>query len=288
LAKGSSNFYPRSLTLLANILKSIDQWHSSQAQVASELGISRPLVSYYVTKAIRTGFVNELFRDKIRVLELTHKGKTFLDQYGKQYSKLSSSTSLQNQLPICRAENIRFKARVYKLPGKSLDWNKVTMNNWSQYNSVLDDIKVHLNNGKMPTIEFIPSPINGSSPWELFGILYNDCNEVARKLEQTLDMEIGRLEIEHGPEWVVYDPVASIISKQNGQITVDQLGKINASKPLRQGELEYFDPRFAAEYLSMPRRISNIEKLLEDLVKKENEAPKAKTNNSDVNEHEKI
>jgi hypothetical protein len=159
------------------------------------------------------------------------------------------------------------------------------MNNWSQYNSVLDDIKVHLNNGKMPTIEFIPSPINGSSPWELFGILYNDCNEVARKLEQTLEMEIGRLEIEPGAEWVVYDPVASIISKQNGQVTVDQLGKINASKPLRRGELEYFDPRFAAEYLAMPRRISNIEKLLEDLVKKGNEAPKAKTN-SEVNEHE--
>ena len=86
--------------------------------------------------------------------------------------------------------------------------------------------------------------------------------------------KIGRLETESGPEWVVYDPVASIISKQNGQITVDGLGKINASKPLRRGELEYFDPRFAAEYLTMPRRISNIEKLLEDLVKKE----KAKEN----------
>ena len=141
------------------------------------------------------------------------------------------------------------------------------MNNCNQYNSIVDNIKVHLNNGKAPSIEFIPSPINGSNPWELFGILYYDCNEVARKLEQLLEMEIGRLEIESGPEWVVYDPVASIISKQNGQITVDGLGKINASKPLRRGELEYFDPRFAAEYLSMPRRISNIERLLEDLLK---------------------
>ena len=56
-------------------------------------------------------------------------------------------------------------------------------------------------------------------------------------------MEIGRLETESGPEWVVYDPVASIISKQNCQITVDGLGKINASKPHRRGELEYFDPK---------------------------------------------
>jgi hypothetical protein len=57
---------------------------------------------------------------------------------------------------------------------------------------------------------------------------------------------------------------ANIISKQNGQITVDGLAKINASKPLRRGEIEYFDPRFAADYITMPMRISNIEKLLED------------------------
>jgi hypothetical protein len=88
-------------------------------------------------------------------------------------------------------------------------------------------------------------------------------------------MEIGRLEIESRPEWVVYDPVASIISKQNSQITVDGLGKINASKPLHRGELEYFDPRFAADYITMPKRISNIEKILEDLLKKEKEHSKA-------------
>ena len=200
-------------------------------------------------------------------MSLRKRVKTFSTSTSKQYNKQSLSGNNNHPLPICCAENIRFKARVHKLPTKPLDWNKIEMNNWNQYNSIVDNIKVHLNNGKAPSIEFIPSPINGSNPWELFGILYYDCNEVARKLEQLLEMEIGRLEIESGPEWVVYDPVASIISKQNGQITVDGLGKINASKPLRRGELEYFDPRFAAEYLSMPRRISNIERLLEDLLK---------------------
>ena len=248
-------------------MASIDQKHSTQAQIAFELKISKPLVSYYVRKSTKIGYIKDLFRDKIRVLELTQEGKNFLDQYSKQYNKQSFSSNNNHSLPICCAENIRFKARIHKLPSKLLDWNKVEMNNWRQYNSIIDDIKVHLNNGKVPSIEFIPSPINGSNPWELSGILYYNCNEVARKLEQLLEMEIGRLEIESGPEWVVYDPVASIISKQIGQITVDGLGKINASKPLRRGELEYFDPRFAAEYLSMPRRISNIERLLEDLLK---------------------
>ena len=141
------------------------------------------------------------------------------------------------------------------------------MNNWKQYNSIVDNIRVHLNDGKSPSIEFIPSPIDGENPWELFGILYNDCNEVARKLEQLLDMEIGRLELEPGAQWVVYDPLAKLISRYNGQITLDGFGKINASKPFRRGEIEFFDPRFAADYISMPKRISNIEKLLEDFLK---------------------
>lgn len=281
MSKDSSKFYSRSLTLLANIMGSIDQKHSTQAQLASELKISQPLVSYYIKKAIKLEYIREQFRDKIRVLALTQDGKIFLDQYkykyqykynsNYKYDKQSSDTYSKDQLHICRAENIRFKARVYKLPIKPIDWNKVEMNNWRQYNSIIDDIKVHLNYGKIPSIEFIPSPISGSNPWELFGILFNDCNEVARKLEQLLGIEIGRLEIESRPEWVVYDPVANIISKQNGQVTVDQLGKVNASKPLRRGELEYFDPGFAAEYLTMPSRISNIEKLLEEFMKKEKE-----------------
>jgi hypothetical protein len=201
-------------------MESIDQKHSTQAQLASELKISEPHISYYVRKAIRMGYIKELFRDKVRALEITQTGKIFLDQYKYKheyiykygYDKQSSST-YKNQLPICRAENVRFKAKVHKLPSEPLDWNKVEMNNWRQYINIIDTIKVHLNNGKDPSIEFIPSPINGSNPWELFGILYNDCNEVARKLEQLLDMEIGRFEIEPGAEWVVYDPVASIISK---------------------------------------------------------------------------
>lgn len=234
--------------------------HSCQSQIAKTVDLNKSHVSYYVKKAIKIGYVNEICRDRVKILDLTQKGTNSIDQY-------KNLTSTKQQLPRCRVENIRFKAVVYRPPSKPLDWKQVAMSNWTQYNSIVDDIKVHLNCGKSPTIEFIPSPIDGSDPWQLFGILYNDCNEAARKLEQTLDMEIGRLELEHGTEWVVYDPVANIISRQSGQITVDGLGKINASKPLRRGEIEYFDPRFAADYITMPMRVSNIEKLLEELLR---------------------
>ena len=173
-----------------------------------------------------------------------------------------------SQIPTCRAENVRFIARVHKFPTRRVDWHKVEMNNWNQYNATVDDIKVHLNEGINPTIEFRPSPIEGDNPWELCCILYHKCTEVAKKLEEIFDMEIGRLEMESRPEWVVYDPLATQICKYNGQITVDGLAKINASKPSRIGAFEYFDPRFAAEYCTIPRRVSNIEKLLQELLEK--------------------
>ena len=91
-----------------------------------------------------------------------------------------------------------------------------------------------------------------------------------RRLEQTLDMEIGRLEMESGVEWVIYNPMAGTMCKSNGQITIEGLGKVNASKPLHRGEMEYFDIRRAANYFSMPERLARMEKRLEqhsDLLK---------------------
>jgi DNA-binding MarR family transcriptional regulator len=267
LLDNGSKFYSKSYTFIVHILEMVRE-HYTQSQIANTLGISKSHVSYYVNKTIVLGYINEICRDRIRILELTQKGTNFLDQYENNYNNQTSS----RQLPMCRAENLRFKAKVFRLPRIQLDWNRIEMNNWTQYNSIVDDIRVHINDGKVPSIEFIPSPIDGNNPWELFGILFNDCNEVARRLEQTLDMDIGRLEIEHGAEWAIYnDPVAKLISKFNGQISVEGLGKINASKPLRRGEIEFFDPMFAVDYISMPKRISNIEKLLEELLKREKE-----------------
>ena len=227
-------------------------------EIAHMLRLEKSHVSYYITRAKERGYLNELCRDKIKILELTQPGKNFLDQYDKK--------TKGKQLPNCRAENVRFKAPIHRLPTKTPDWHKVEMNNWSQYNSTVDNIKVKINMGKTPTIEFIPSPVDGDNPWEPYVLLVNECTKVARKLEQTLDMQIGLLEPESGPEWVVNDPVADSLCKYNGQITIKGLAKVNASKPSRRGAVEYFDPLRAAEYFTMPRRVAKIERLVEEII----------------------
>jgi DNA-binding MarR family transcriptional regulator len=254
-----SKFYSKSLTYLISILEMINQEFTLK-KISDTLGIEQPHVSYYIRRAREFRYITESRpRDRFKIIKLTQPGINFLDQYrNKVRNKRGAS---------CRAENIRFKAPVHRMPPKNPDWDRVKMNNWSQYKSRVDDIKVRLNMGKSPTIEFLPSPLAGKNHDELYGILYHECTEAARKLEQTLDMEIGRLELEPGAEWVAHDPVARTICKSNGQVTIEGLGKINASKPLRRGEIEYFDLRRAVDYFEMPERVFRIEKMLEELLK---------------------
>ena len=64
---------------------------------------------------------------------------------------------------------------------------------------------------------------------------------------------------------VVYDPIAKNFCQYNGQVTVDGIGKVNASKPRNIGEFEFHDPRALVDYMAMPRRLYNIERKVSDL-----------------------
>ena len=254
----SSKFYPKSLTLLGDILRMIDQG-SSRTHIVQVCGGRKSLVSYYIKRAKEHGYLNVICRDKITILVLSQQGKRFLDQSSK-----TRGTQLKSAESCCRAENVRLIAPIHRLPHRTPSWKRIEMNNWSQYTSTVDNIMVRYNDSRNPSIEFLPSPIDGDSPWQLCGIIYHECCEVARKLEELLDIDIGRLRFESGVEWVVYDPIAKVMCKYNGQITCDGLGKVNASKPSSRGEIEFFDPRRASEYFEMPERLSRVEKLLEE------------------------
>jgi predicted transcriptional regulator len=135
----NSKFYRKSLTLLLPILEMINEGFIP-TDIASWLDISKQLVSYYIKKAIESGYVRELWQDTFKAYELTQPGKNFLAMSNHQhYSSLSK--------PICRAENIRFKASVYKMPSSSVDCHTVGMRNWTQYTTEVDYIKIKLNDG---------------------------------------------------------------------------------------------------------------------------------------------
>jgi predicted transcriptional regulator len=256
----NSKFYSKSLTLLLPILEMINGGCIA-SNIATTLGISKSHVSYYIGRAKDNGFVTEVCRDTFKAYELTQPGKNFLAMYQNKVGEQQTTSK------ICRAENIRFKAPVYKMPSKPVDLHKVEMHNWNQYTTEVDSVKVKLNDGDNPTIEFLPAAIDGNDPDKLYIKLFSDCNEVAKHLEQTFDMQIGRLELSSKGEWVIYNPLAKAITNTTGRITVDGIGKINASLPNRYGEFEFHDPRAAAEFLEMPGRLARLEQHMEDVLK---------------------
>ena len=228
------------------------------SQIAKKLNRGKQLISYHIIKLKKFGYVKEKTRDVYKLLEITQAGKNFLDQY--------VTINSNNNLPICRLENIRFKASVSKMPTpESLDWRKIEMNNWAQYNAQVDNVKVRLNNGKSPTVEFIPSPIDGDDPYSLRDTAFYECIKAAEKLKETLQIEIDIPQQSSLPEYVVYNPVAKEFSKHLGQVKVENIGRVNASKPRRIGEFEFSDPRTAAVFMDLPRRVDDLHQKVENL-----------------------
>ena len=83
LLSDGSKFYSKSLTLLVRILELINE-EFILIKIAKVLNMEKSHVSYYIGKAKRAGFVKEVLRDRIKILELTQVGKNFLDQYQVQ------------------------------------------------------------------------------------------------------------------------------------------------------------------------------------------------------------
>jgi len=256
----SPNFYTKSLTLAPLILNLIDEG-LRESEIAKELKLSKQRVSYHVSKLKVRGYVKENGRDVFKLLEITQPGKNFL----AMYQDLSGTS-----MSICRAENIRFKAPVYKMPSSTADWHRVEMNNWVQYTTEVDSIKIKLNGGNSPTIEFIPAPVEGNDPIKLYCSLILDCSDAAKNLEQTLGILIGRPELSSKGEWIIYNPLAKTITEYAGRVTVDGVGAINASLPNRVGEFEFYNPRAAAEFLEMPRRVARLERDMKKLLQHHN------------------
>jgi hypothetical protein len=174
--------------------------------IAKQMKLDKSLVSYYINKAKDYGLVKVVTRDVITILDLTQAGKNFLDQYNKN----------NPSIPLCRVENIQFKASIEKMPTVPVSWKRIQMHNWVQYNSEIDSVKVRLNAGKNPTLELIPSPVEGSDPFDLYTILLYDCISVINELYYRIGLEVGRLKLSSRGEWLVYDPIARSFCKTNG------------------------------------------------------------------------
>jgi len=204
--------------------------------------------------------LRNLLKTLFTVLGLTQPGKNFLDQYNK--NNLS--------LPICRLENLQLKAVITRMPSIPVDWKRIQMHNWAQYLSQIDGVKVRLNMGKVPSVELMPSPVDGDNVYNIMFAVGYECINALLELYDRTGLRVGKIEVVSKPEWVVYDPVAKAFCRHHGQVTYNGIGKVNASKPRHIGEFEFHDPRNLIDYMMMPMSVRNIENKLDSLIDKLN------------------
>lgn len=237
------------------------------AKIATLLQMKKSHISYYITKAKNQGYITQVTRDTFSVLKVTQTGKNLIDQYKHN----------NPSIPICRLENIQFKARILQMPTIPIDWKKIQMRNWAQYTSQIDNVKVRINMGTNPTLEILPSPVDGDNPNDLIVTTVYECINAILNLYERIGLKVDKLQVSSRPEWLVYDPVAREFCKNNGQVTYDGIGKVNASRPRQIGEIEFNDPRALIEYLNMPTMVKNIQNEVNRISIKINELHKGTT-----------
>jgi predicted transcriptional regulator len=255
----SSKFYRKSLTFIVPILEMINQGIIC-SNIAKTLNIEKSHVFYYVSKAKENGFVEESMRSSFVEFKLTQAGKNFLDRY---YKNNPSN-------PVCRLENLQLKALITQKPTIPVDWKKIEMRNWTQYSSEIDSVKVRLNIGKIPTLVILPSPVDGDNVYDLIVKTVEECIMAKLELYDRIGLKVGKLQVCSKPEWLVYDPIAKEFCKHNGQTTYQSLGKVNASKPRKIGEFEFYDPRALLDYMLMPHRLKDIETMVKKILEQIN------------------
>lgn len=267
MSKSSQKFLPRSLTLLVPILEMIKEGGIICSDIAKNLNISKQRVSYYVIKAKKQGLVKEIWRDTFKEFQITQAGQNFL--VWSENSRFSlTATSTSTIVPICRLENVRFKAVITRMPIVAVDWAKIQMHNWVLYSAQIDGVKVRLNAGANPTLELLPSPVEGADPYDLFVKQVFECYCVLLDLYDKIGLKAGQLQLNSRPEWLVYEPLAKSFCKHNGQVTYPGIGKVNASPPNHYGEFEFHDPRSLHDYLLMPQRLKTIEHQLAEVLQR--------------------
>jgi predicted transcriptional regulator len=258
--KAKQNFYTKSFTFIARILDMIKEGIPTP-EICGTLGISRQLLFYHVSKLLTKGYIKKEARGSFNIYKVTSVGQAFLDKYHRN--------NKYNIKPVGRVEHVRFKAPVIILPEPiPTNWNKAPMHNWMEYWFELNDVKIKLNHGQSPTIEFIMPPVDDyeGNPQKIYCILQTQCMHVVQQIENVYNMDIGALELSSNGEWVIYDPVAKAVSEQYN-VNIPGVAKINASRPALYGEFEFTTPYDAAAYLHAIRLIPELLETMKKVLK---------------------
>lgn len=158
----------------------------------------------------------------------------------------------------CRLHNLSIRYPIVLMPRQRVDWRRVRLRNWSKLigSEMGLSVEAHLD-VREPNIVVHGETLHGEDPHELMMRGTDLCNRVARQLEGKLGMKLGVPSLHRKPHFGIYDPHAERFTR-NFELS-DDVGKMDRSEGV--GELDYYDPNAAKDYLTMGSRIHRLEGL---------------------------
>ncbi len=146
-----------------------------------------------------------------------------------------------------RVENMMVKFSIIKDAGVSVDWEKYALRNIRAMKGRIDNVKV--NRVGNTIIIYVPL-VHAKNPLDALFEAYEIVHDVKLKLEQRFGMELGKGMLCRKVEFACQgDPVARTVSKWFNVRT--PIGHIDRSPPYK-GDIEYYDPELAIDYLEIP------------------------------------
>jgi len=244
----SQKFLPKSFTLLLRILECV-KLGFYPSQIAKILNKRKQNVHYYIKKLRKMGLLRLKVRSSCAIYELTKEGEVFL----------SESKKILNGGEVSAYKGVRLHAFSLKFPivegpRVSVDWNRVPLCNWSRFVGCECGVTV-----EKTTRHVIvhAREVFASDPYEATLCAVLECLRVARVLEEKFGMKLGVPKLLRKPHYAVYDPVAAVVA--SGCELSDDVGKIDASEGY--GEIDWYSPETAKDYLLMPARVKALESL---------------------------
>jgi hypothetical protein len=226
--------------------------------IASALHISKQRLNYWLNKLKREKLIEH---KGWGTYYLTDLGRLLLSKNKKHLTGSEDSGGFEG----ARLHHVSFKFPVFGCPRVPAGWRRVCIRNLVKYVGRVGEVTVEMivvaRSGVPVSLIVYPSPRVDRDPYRALLRAYDEALMVARVLEERLGMRLGVPEINRKPHFAFPDPVIKKVAK-HVEISSD-IGKIDQSEG--QGELEYFSPEKAAEYLAMPDRLRRIEENLNQL-----------------------
>jgi hypothetical protein len=210
------------------------------SRVARLLDVSPQLLHYHIKKWLRNGSIRQIKKTpNLTLYELKPSVKKRLT--GGEISAYKG----------VRLHAYSLKFPFIEPPSIPIDWRRVEMANWTRLIGSEAGLTVE---GTTRGIIIHADEVLSKDPNEATLLAILQCLRLAHMLEQKFKMKLGAPKLVRKPHFGVYDPIARWFTKF--MEFSDDVGKIDRSEGF--GEIDYYDPRLAKEYLMMPLRMLGL------------------------------